>query len=445
MQKNDIYDIEITGMTDDGDGVGRADGMAVFVPYTIVGEKARVLIVKVMKNFAYGKLMEIITPSMSRVKAECPYFYKCGGCQLWHMDMDAELEYKRQKVEECLKRLGGIDVVPEKVVDTGIYRRYRNKAQYPVTKDGTGFYKRNSHVVIPIDDCLIQGENDKAIISAIRKWMEEYDIPAYDEEKHQGFLRNIYIREGKEELIIVLVTLENDFPFKKELIDKLLKLDIPIAGIVQNINDKRTNVVLGKENKTLYGRDYLVDLIGDVSFKISPQSFYQVNRFATKKLYEVAGEMAELSGEETLWDIYCGIGTIGQFLAKKVKKIIGIEVVPEAVENAKENAKNNGILNAKYHCGKAEFVMPRVAGQGERTDVVILDPPRKGCDEKLLKTVLELKPKKIIYISCKPSTLARDLKYLTGGKYEVKRVVPVNMFPKGAHVESVALLTPVKR
>ena len=444
MQKNDIYEIEITGMTEEGDGVGRVNQMAVFVPYTILGETVRVLIVKVLKNYAFGKLLDVVKPSEHRVKAECPYFYQCGGCQLWHMDRDAELSYKRQKVEDCLSRLGKISLKPEKTHDCARMERYRNKAQYPVTKDGIGFYRRNSHQVIPVTDCLLQGEYDAVVIRLVQEWMEKEGIEPYCEESHTGTLRHIYIRESKTELLLVLVT-RTEKPLKIDsLLEKMKDENLPVVGIVQNINEKRTNVVLGRKNVCLWGKDFLVDCIDAVSFKISPHSFYQVNRFETKELYRMAEKFAGLTGTETLWDIYCGIGTIGQFMASKAGKVIGVEIVPEAVENAKENALLNGLSNTEYYCGKAEVLVPKLVAKGERADVVVLDPPRKGCEEELLDAVVSVCPKRIIYISCKPSTLARDLKYLEEKGYKTQKVVPVNMFPRTSHVETCVLLSKLK-
>mgnify|MGYP004619225531 FL=1 len=441
MQKNEVYEMEITGMTEEGDGVGRVDGMAVFVPYTIPGEMVRAVIVKVKKSFAYGRLLEVLHPSLHRTKAACPYFYQCGGCQLWHMDLEAELSYKRQKVADCLSRIAGLDIVPEEVVCTQQTTRYRNKSQYPVTPDGIGLYRRNSHTVIPMEDCMIQGEHDAAVIRMIRTWMERYRIAPYDEQTDSGFLRHIYIREGETGMLLTLVTRGCSFPERDALICAAEQLGFPLVGIVQNVNPKRTNVVLGSENHVLWGKGYLTDSIGKVQFHISPLSFYQVNRFATRTLYEIAAGLAKLTKDETLWDIYCGIGTIGLFMAKKAKAVIGIETCEAAVENAKENARLNGIANAKYYCGKAEAVAPRLAEEGEAADVVILDPPRKGCDEKLLETVARVEPKRIVYISCMPSTLARDLKSLNAKGYEVQKAVPVNMFPRCSHVETACLLS----
>ncbi len=441
MQKNDMFEIEITGMTDDGDGVGRADGMAVFVPYTIVGETVRVLIVKVMKTYAFGKLLDVIHPSIHRRKAECPYFYQCGGCQLWHMDMEEELAYKRQKVEDCLRRIGKLDAEVESVRLASEEIRYRNKAQFPVTPEGIGFYRRNSHTVIPMTDCLIQGEWNQTIVQAVDTWMKANDIPAYCEETKKGLVRHIYTRYGESGILVTLVMTQKEIPQEKALITSILSTGLPIAGIIQNLNAKATNVVLGRENHTLWGKDYLIDKIGRVKFKISPLSFYQVNPAATLRLYEIAKKFAGLSGKEVLWDLYCGIGTIGLFMAEQAKQVIGVEVVPAAIENAKENAILNGVENSEFYCGKAEELAPMLLEKHGRPNAVVLDPPRKGCEESLLQTVVNAKPERIVYVSCKASTLARDLRYLSEHGYMVKRVVPVNMFPKTSHVECVTLLT----
>ncbi|MBR5152000.1 MAG: 23S rRNA (uracil(1939)-C(5))-methyltransferase RlmD [Clostridia bacterium] len=444
MQKNEIYEIEITGMTDEGDGVGKAEGMAVFVPYTIVGERVRVLIVKVMKTYAYGKLLEVLSPSEHRRKAECPYFYQCGGCQLWHLDMDAELSYKQQKVNDCLHRIGKLDVDAESVRLASGETRYRNKAQFPVTPEGIGFYRRNSHSVIPMEDCLIQGEWNETIVRNVKQWMETNGVSAYDEATGKGCVRHIYTRSGASGILVTIVTAEQAMPKKEELIEMLTGTGIPISGIIQNINGKKTNVVLGRENKVLWGQGYLLDTLGRVKYKISPLSFYQVNPSATLRLYEIAKKFAGLTGKETLWDLYCGIGTIGLFMAEKAEKVIGVEIIPDAVENAKENATLNDIENAEFYCGKAEELAPVLVKEHGRPDVVILDPPRKGCEESLLQTVSQVQPERIVYVSCKPSTLARDLKYLTEHGYFVKKVVPVNMFPRTEHVETVVMLSQLK-
>ncbi len=440
MNKNDIFEIEITGMTDEGSGVGRAEGIAVFVPYTIIGEIVRIHIIKVNKSYAVGKLLDVIKPSRHRVKAECEHFYQCGGCQLWHMDYEAELEFKQKKVADCIKRIGGIDTPVSAIVGAEQASRYRNKTQMPVSAEGIGFYKRNSHTVIDMRDCLLQKQEASEVVKAVRKWILDFGIQPYDEKSGNGLIRNIYTRIGEKNIAVVIVTNEEELPYKKELVDRILKTGLSVSGIIQNINKNKTNVVLGKKNVVLWGEECVIDSIGDTRFEISPNSFYQVNKEQTYNLYSIARRMANLSGSETVWDLYCGIGTIGQFMSNKAKNIVGIEIVPQAIENAVKNAENNNITNAEYFCGAAESIASELLKKGYKADVIILDPPRKGCDSKLLDTVAKLKPKRIVYISCKPSTLARDLKYLDEKGYKTKEIVPVDMFPRTCHVECVVLL-----
>ena len=439
MNKNDIYEIEITGTTDEGDGVGRVEGMAVFVPYALVGETVRVIIIKVLKNYAVGKLMEVIKPRADRIKSECPYFYKCGGCRFWNVEYETELEFKRQKVEDCLKRIGGLDITVPPTLGAESIRGYRNKGQFPVSDSGIGIYAQHSHRVIDIDGCIIQDSSNPDVIKCVRDWMAEYDIEPYNEETGKGCVRHIYTRTGESGKMVCIVTNTEKLPFADELVAALREKVKGLSGVLQNFNDKRTNVVLGKRYRTLWGSDYIIDSLGDCKFRISPQSFYQVNKKQTEVLYGKAREFAQLTGGEVVWDLYCGIGTIGQFMAKNAKKIVGIEVVPQAIENAKENARLNGIENAEYYCGTAEDLAPKL--KGERPDVIILDPPRKGCEESLLKTVAKAKPKRIVYVSCKPSTLARDLKILEGLGYKTEKVSAVDLFPRTHHVESVAKLS----
>ncbi len=438
MKKNDIFEIEITGITDEGDGVGRAEGMAVFVPYALPGEVVRVIIVKVLKTYAFGKLMEVIKPSEDRIKAECEYFYKCGGCRFWNVEYQKELEYKGQKVKDCLERIGKIFVDVEPTIGCESCKEYRNKGQFPVTNDGIGIYAQHSHRVIDMDKCLIQGGENPDVLAAVREWMTEFDVEPYNEEVHSGCVRHIYTRSGDSGVLVCIVTRTDEIPAREELVDILKNRVSGLSGVIHNINSKQTNVVLGREFRTLWGKDFIIDSIGNKKFKISPLSFYQVNSRQTKVLYDKVLEFAQLSGKEVVWDLYCGIGTIGQYLADKAKKVVGIEVVPQAIENAKENAKLNGIENAEYFCGAAEDMAHKL--KGERPDVVILDPPRKGCEESLLKTVANTKAKRIVYVSCKPSTLARDLRILSDLGYEVKAVQPVDMFPRTHHVETVVLL-----
>ena len=440
MQKNEVYEVEITGMTDDGDGVGRVSGQAVFIPYTLVGELVRILIVKANKKFAYGKLLEVLRPSRHRVKAECEYFYQCGGCSLWPMDYEAELSFKQQKVQDCLTRIAKIETTVRPIFGCNSRKKYRNKAQFPVTRDGIGMYAKRSHRVIDMNHCLIQQDFQASILSVVRQWMKRYEIPAYDERTDDGMIRHIYTRTGDSGVLVCIVTRSEKLPHFEELKTKLLHAVPNITGIVQNINQKKTNVVLGDKTKTLYGNDFLIDTLGHVRFKISPLSFYQVNKEQTERLYHLAAQYADLHGTETVWDLYCGIGTIGQYMAERAGKIIGVEIVEAAVENARENVKLNRIQNAEYRCGSAEVVAPELIKNGFKPDVVILDPPRKGCETSLLQKVADSKPKRIVYISCKPSTLARDLRYLEDHGYHTMEATPVDMFPATPHVEVAVLL-----
>lgn len=448
MKKNDIYEIKITGMTDDGSGVGRTDeGVAVFVPYTIIGETVRVIIIKVMKNYAVGKLLEVLTPSRERIKSDCEYFYQCGGCALRHMSYDEELKFKQRKVRDCLTRIGGFDNVRiNDIIPAQQRARYRNKSQFPVTPEGIGMYAVHSHRLIELDDCIISNPDSKKIVNAVRFWIKTYAIEPYDEKNGSGNIRNIYIRFGKSGALVCLITASEYLPHKNELIDELINCKANVCGIVQNINTKNTNVVLGKETKTLWGKSELLDNIGDTEFYISPLSFYQVNKAQTEKLYSIARDCAELSGSEIIWDMYCGIGTIGQFMAAKCKKIIGVEVIPEAVENAVRNAKLNGIENAEYYCGKSEGVIADLVKRNEIPDLVILDPPRKGCDKRLIDTLCGIhRLKKVVYISCKPSTLARDAKIFANYGFKLASVTPVDMFPATSHVETVCLMSRIEK
>lgn len=443
MKKNDIFEIEITGITDEGDGVGRAEGVAVFVPYALIGETVRVTIVKVLKNYAAGKLLEVLAPSPDRIKAECPYFYKCGGCRFWNVDYTAELEYKRKKVEDCLKRIGKIDIGVPPVLGAKDIRGYRNKGQFPVSGDGIGIYAQHSHRVIDIDGCIIQDKSNPDVLKSVREWMSEFDIEPYNEETGKGCVRHIYTRTGDSGILVCIVTNCEKLPHSDKLVELLRKNVEGLTGVLQNLNDKKTNVVLGKRFRTLWGDDFLIDSLGDCRFKLSPLSFYQVNKTQTEVLYDKAAEFAEISGKEVVWDVYCGIGTIGQFMASHAKKVVGIEIVPQAIENARENARLNGIENAEYYCGTAEEVAPKL--KGEKPDVIILDPPRKGCEESLLRTVAKTKAKRIVYVSCKPSTLARDLKILVELGYKVEAVQPVDLFPRTHHVECVVLMSKVQK
>ncbi len=439
MKKNDVFEIEITGTTEEGDGVGRAEGMAVFVPYALLGERVRVLIVKVLKNYAAGKLMEVISPSPNRTKSQCPYFYKCGGCRYWNVSYETELEYKRQKVEDCIRRIAKLDLTVPPVLGAENTCGYRNKGQFPVSRDGIGIYAQHSHRVIDIEGCIIQDKTNPDVLKSVRQWMSEYNIEAYDEASGKGCVRHIYTRCGDSGIMVCIVSNTEKIPHTDELVNILRENIEGLSGVLQNYNNKRTNVVLGTRFRTLWGRDYILDKLGDCTFKLSPLSFYQVNKAQTEILYSVARDFAELSGGEIVWDLYCGTGTIGQFMAKSAKKIVGIEVIPQAIANAKENAELNGIKNCEYHCGTAEEIAPKL--KGDTPDVVILDPPRKGCEESLLRTVAALDAKRIVYVSCKPSTLARDLKILTELGYKAEKLQAVDLFPRTPHIETVVCLS----
>ncbi len=446
MRKNDIFEIEITGMTDDGRGVGRVNGMAVFVPYVIVGETVRVLLIKLAKTYAIGKLIEVLKPSTYRVRPECPVFYKCGGCALMHMSYDKELEFKRNKVKDCIERIGGFkNYEPSDIIPSPKSDRYRNKSQFPVTPEGIGMFAAHSHRLVESDDCQIAAENCRAVVRAIKYWMKSRGISAYDEQSGRGLVRHVYLRQADSGTLVTIVTSKDELPASDALVDELKSACPDLTGVVQNINSKKTNVILGSENKTIYGSPYLIDNIGHVKFRISPVSFYQVNRAQTERLYSIAENFADLKGHETLLDLYCGIGTIGQFMSRGAKKIIGVEYTPQAVIDARENAELNNVKNAEYYCGKAELVIRDIIKKGARPDIAVLDPPRKGCDIKLLNALSEIPMlKKIVYISCKPSTLARDMKILNNLGFTPKKAVPVDMFPRTPHVETVVLMSRVK-
>ncbi len=437
MQKNDIAEIIINGMTDDGSGVGRYENLAVFVPYALLNEKVRVQIIKVKKSYAIGKLLEVITPSEKRTKSDCEYFYQCGGCAWRNADYEEELSYKWADVRDCIERIGKIeaDILP---VLGGERCNYRNKAQFPVGINGAGLYARHSHRIIDTQNCIIQNDEAVKILRVVKEFMQEEKVEGYNEETHKGCIRNVYTRSGGGKTLVTIVTLTENIPKKDKLIEKIKNAGVPLWGIVQNINTKRTNVVLGDKLKTLYGQNFMYDNIGDCQFKISPLSFYQVNPRQTKVLYDTVKKFLGDIKNKTVWDLYCGIGTIGQYSASEAKSLVGVEVIPEAVENARENAELNKIKNSKYYVGAAEKLTDKLIKEGGKPYAVILDPPRKGCDKTLLDTVTKVSPEKIVYVSCKASTLARDLAYLKEKGYETEVIQPVDMFPGTPHIECVA-------
>ena len=450
INKNDEYIVTIEDMGSEGEGVGKIDGYTVFVKDALPGEEARIKITKAGKNFGYGRLMEVIKPSEYRVEPKCPIARKCGGCQIQEMSYEAQLAFKEKKVQNNLERIGKIPSSEyEMCTIIGMEEpyNYRNKAQYPVglDKDGNivmGFYAGRTHSIIPCEDCAIGDKINSKILAIVKSHMEEFHIQPYNEEKHTGVVRHVLIRRGftTNQVMVCVIINGSELKGATKLVEQLKTID-GMTSISININKEKTNVIMGKTVIDLYGEGYIEDYIGDVKFRISPLSFYQVNPVQTKELYGKALEFAGLTGEETVWDMYCGVGTISLFLAKAARKVYGVEIVPEAIEDARKNAKINNIENAEFFVGKAEEVVPKMYSEyGLGADVVVVDPPRKGCDEKLLETMIAMKPERIVYVSCDSATLARDLEYLKAHGYGVEKVQPVDMFPHSVHVETVVSL-----
>lgn len=447
VQKNEYIDVVFEDLTHDGAGVAKVDGYPLFVPNGLPGEKAKIKVIKVNKGYGFGRLMEITEESPYRVEALCPIYKECGGCQLQHMSYEGQLMAKGKQVKDVLQRIGKLeDVKVHPVLGMKDPWRYRNKAQVPIGEHEGGliggFYQQRSHQIIDMQACLIQQEKNDDVIKRVKEICNRYGVRAYDEKKHKGDLRHIMARYGltSGEVMVVFVTRTNELPNKEKIIDDIVATVPGVKSIVQNINTKKTNVIFGNETKVLWGEEVIYDYIGDIRFAISARSFYQVNPEQTRVLYEKALQYAGLNGEETVIDAYCGIGTISLFLAQKAKKVYGVEIVPEAIEDAKRNAELNGITNVEFAVGEAETVIPDWYEKGVQADVLVVDPPRKGCDEKLLQTILSMKPKKVVYVSCNPATLARDLRILEDGGYKTLEVQPVDMFPQTMHVECCALI-----
>ena len=446
VEKNQIYEIEIKDVASDGNGVGTIDGFAVFIPATVTGDIVRALIVKVQKRYAYAKVLEIIKPSLYRKESECTAFEKCGGCSLMHINYEHQLEIKKGIIENALKRIGGIARGVDEMMGAEDAFRYRNKMIFPVGEDKNGaplcgFFRERSHDIIPLDDCLLGDEINALILSAVKEYMKKYSVSAYDEKAHKGIIRRIFTRKGavSGEVMVVISANTEELPEKEALIEKICAISPKIVSIILNVNKKKTNLVLGDKNIVLFGRDRITDTLCGVEYEISAHSFYQINHTQTEKLYKKALEYADISKDDTVMDIYCGIGTISLYAAKKVKKVIGVEIVPQAIADAKENAKRNGIYNAEFYCADAEELVPELIDKGATPDIVILDPPRKGSNEATLSAVISAKPKRIVYVSCNPATLARDLKFLSDD-YEISKVSGVDMFPNTNHVETIVLL-----
>ncbi len=445
------YILDIERMGNSGEGIGRIEGLAIFVEDAVPGDRAEIEITKVKRNYARGRIKKVLQQSKQRVQARCPMALECGGCQIQHMDYGWQLRHKRQKVEDHLRRIGGLeDVIVHPVLGMKEPWRYRNKAQFPVGRGvegiAAGFYARHSHDIINIDDCVIQHDINSRVIKDVKKHMHKHGILPYDEKTGEGTIRHILTRIGftTGEVMVVIVAACRYFPGKDELVKRLRETKNEIMSIVLNVNDKRTNVILGQECITLWGRNYITEVLGSLKFRISPLSFFQVNPAQTLVLYQKAVEYAGLKGDETVIDAYCGTGSISLFLAGRAAKVYGIEVVEAAVKDARANAKINGIENAEFITGLAEEVMPHLYREGVRPHAVVLDPPRKGCDRGLLDAVVSMQPERVVYVSCNPATLARDLKYLDGRDYRTHEVQPVDMFPHTAHVETVVLMINIK-
>lgn len=450
MKKDDIVTLKIEDLSSEGLGVGRCeDGMTLFVKDTVIGDVAEVKIMKMKKNYGFARMMQIIEPSKARIVPQCPVARQCGGCQIQAMSYDAQLAFKQSKVRNNLERIGGFQDIPmEPIIGMDTPFRYRNKAQFPIgrSRDGklaAGFYAGRTHSIIPCRDCLLGAEVNEKILQIVLGHMEKYQIDPYDEATGKGLVRHIMTRVGfaTGQIMVSIVINGKSLPAAERLTEELCTIP-GMTSITLNINKEKTNVIMGKKLVLLWGQEYIEDTIGNVRFRISPLSFYQVNPRQTEKLYGKALEYAGLTGNETVWDLYCGIGTISLFLAQKAKQVYGVEIVPEAIRDAKQNAELNHFDNADFFVGKAEEVLPeKYEKEGIFADVIVVDPPRKGCEESVLKTMLQMAPKRIVYVSCDSATLARDLKYLCENGYQLVKVCPVDMFGNSVHVECVVLLS----
>lgn len=446
-RKNQLVPLTIEGYSSDGDGVARLDGMAVFVKGALRGEECLVRLLKVGRSAAWGRVEEVRAPSPARQSPDCPHFPQCGGCVLRHMSYAEELEFKRQKVEDALKRIGGLELPVTVIHGAPCPDRYRNKAQFPVsdaTQSGIriGFFRARSHDVIDVPSCLLQRPEADAAGRAVKAWMEDFDVSAYDEKKHAGLVRHVYVRTNRSgESLICLLCNGRKLPHEEELVQALRAAVPKAVGVVLGVNQDKTNVILGKEYRTLWGQDFLYDTLCGLSFQLSVPSFFQVNPEQTEVLYQKAAEFAGLTGRETVVDLYCGTGTISLVLARQAGQVIGAEIVPSAVEDAKENARRNGITNAEFICADAGEAAAELSRRGLRPDVICVDPPRKGMAEEVIGHIAAMDPGHVVYVSCDPATLARDCRRFAERGYQAVRVEAVDMFPRTKHVETVVLLS----
>ena len=490
IKKNDVFVTTIEDISDEGSGIGKTDGYTWFIKDAVIGDVVEAAAMKMKRSYGYARLIKVVKPSEARVEPPCPVARQCGGCQLQAMSYEEQLRFKENKVFNNLVRIGNIDNLrrvkeeetsrgaeaPDRIkfggaIEEGGQRkgsldkgrefaeflpivgmespwRYRNKAQFPfgTDKDGTivtGFFAGRTHTIIPHEDCLLGAEENREILKIIKAFMIQYRIKSYEEQQHQGLVRHVLIRKGFHtgEIMVCLIINGRNMPQAEELVRRL-KAVKGMTSVSYSVNMEKTNVIMGKEIVPIYGPGYITDYIGNVKFRISPLSFYQVNPVQTEKLYGMALEFAGLTGDEAVWDLYCGIGTISLFLAQKAKKVYGVEIVPQAIDDARENAKLNGLGNTEFFVGKAEEVLPEwYERNGLKADVIVVDPPRKGCDEKCLETIVKMAPERVVYVSCDSATLARDLKYLCGGGYQVRKVRCCDLFGWSVHVETAVLLT----
>ena len=453
--KNNEYILDIISVGYEGEGIAKIDGYPIFIEGAILGEKVKVLIVKAKKNYAYGKLLEVIEASEERIEPKCKVYKRCGGCTVQHMNYKKQLDYKFERVKDCISKIGGLDSsLVEYPIGMEEPERYRNKVQLPVGvvkgELSIGFYAPRSHNIINLETCLIQDEVADKVADITRKWMTKYNISAASIDgvfNKSGLIRHVMIRKGftTNEVMVVLVSTKKSVPNIENFIEEIKNNIEGIKSIILNVNKESTNVILGQECITLWGKDTITDYIDNFKFNISPLSFFQVNPVQTEKLYSKALEYAGLTGEETVFDAYCGTGTITLFLSQKAKKVYGVEIIEPAIINARENAKINNIDNAEFFVGKSEEIIPELIEKGIVPEVIVVDPPRKGCDIKLLEAIGKAKPKRVVYVSCDPSTLARDLKILEEKGYKTEKVQPVDMFPHTSHIENVTSLIKEQR
>ena len=443
LEKGTIVETKIIDISHEGKGVAKVDGLTVFIDGGTIGDTVKAEITQMKKNFAFGKTLEIIKPSRYRVESNCKTSEDCGGCQLRELDYEKQLKLKTDKVKNDFERIGKLkNVLIHDTIGMNKPVRYRNKAQVPVGENHIGFYKKGSNSIVDTDECVIQSKETEKVIAIIREFMKKYDVSGYSKRTSRGTIRHIVTRISfkTKDMMVIIVTNTHKLPHKEELIE-MIRTQMPnVKSIIQNVNDKKTNLVMGEKNKIIYGHGKIIDYIGELQFKISPNSFFQVNPKQTQLLYEKALKFADLKKDDTVFDIYSGIGSLSLFLSKKAKKVYGVEVVKEAIEDARENAKLNNIKNVEFFEGTAESVLAQFCEEGKFANVVVLDPPRKGCETEVLESIVKLSPDRIVYVSCNPSTLARDLQYLSENGFTVKEAQPVDMFAGSVHVETVVLI-----